>query len=442
MSQPTPEQSPSAFVPKSMSFSRATMVDECSMLYKLVNVDRLVEKGGDTDATRLGKLCHESIENQLNDETGTVISPYDELVKPGGIWDRELTKHNLMELKGRLQAYAHHTTSLYERATARYKGADAIRKADGSVALAADKTKGWTEYVKAHGLDGMAAQIDQLAAKAAPKHWKDVSLAKVYSATLGIMYPYRHPAEIDRVVAVELPFSEFWFQAADDDGKALFEADGVTPVPTTRQRGPHPVYEDPETKKPVFVRLDNPWFMPKVDAFGKLIKTDAVDAEGKPLVYERRDDMVLTAYIDLISRGLPEEAPPLDVIDHKSSSGETPSVEKVARHEQCNIYGLMVMTQYGQKPDRIGINWLKQHKLVLAPFDVEVAEASMELFLSRVSNIEKGAFQKQHIDGFHSKCVRKSEDPRRATRICPGLVFCWPSVAAQYGMFPPERKQA
>lgn len=424
--------------PKSMSYSRATMYDECSQLYKLVNIDGLVEKGGDTDATRLGKICHQAIENQLNDETGTVISPYDELVKAGGIWDQELAKYNLTELKGRLQALAHHTTSLYERATARYKGPDAIRKADGSVAVAPDKCKPWTEYVRAHGLDGMASQIDNLAAKAAPKHWKDVSLSKVYTATLGIMYPYKHPAEIDRVVAVEYAISEFWWQAAHEDGSAMVDEAGA-PVPTTRQRGPHPLYEDPETKKPVFIRIDNPWFMPKVDAFGKLIKTDAVDpVTGLPLVYERRDDLVLTAYIDLISRS-PKML--LDVIDHKSSSGESPSVEKVARHEQCLIYGLLIYTLTGVAPDRVGLNWLKQHQLVMADFTLEAAELALERFLSIIANTEKGAFQKQHVDGYHSKCVKQGGDPRLGPRLCPALAVCWPREAAKYGVEFPEPKK-
>lgn len=411
-------------VSKTVSYSGLTVYDECSMLYKLQRVDRVLQPMADTEATRIGQFCHTSLEVYYGDETGSVESPYAELTRPGGIWDQELATHQLQMLAPKLQAYAHHTTALYERASASYRGKDAIRKKDGSVSAAPHMTKGWTEYARQHGLPQLADAINHTAARVAPERWGSVSLAQVYAESLGIMYPYRHPADIDSVVAIELPISEVQYQGADEANRPLYDELGQ-PVPTSRVRGPHAMYLD-DQQRPVVLHVLYPFYLPVLGPDGRLVKDEAGD-------YARRDDLLFTGYIDLVARN---DKGQLLIIDHKTNSGEVPSKSKISRHEQMLVYGFMVTLLGGEMPAYVGMNHLRSGKLVLAEFSMAKAEIAMERLLSIVAGIEKRVFVRQNPDGYHSRCVVKPFREGDPPRLCAGLPFCHPEVAQHFNKMP------
>lgn len=415
---------PPKFNPRTVSYSGLTVYDECSMLYKLQRIDRVIPAMSDTNATRIGTFCHTSLEHYYGDETGTVQSPYDELTRAGGIWDQELESCQLQMLRPKLQAYAHHTTALYERASASYKGKDAIRKKDGAVSAAPHMTKAWTDYARQHGLNQLSDQIDQVAAKVAPERWEGLSLSQVYAESLGIMYPYRHPADIDAVVAIELPVSEIQFQGADEENQPLYDELGQ-PVPTSRVRGPHPMWVDDKGQTAVLNVL-YPFYLPALDENGRLIP----DGQGD---YVRREDLLFTGYIDLVARN---EKGELLIIDHKTNAGEVPSRSKISRHEQMLVYGFMVTLLGGEQPAYVGMNHLRSGKLVLAEFSMAKAEVAVERLLSIVSGIEKKVFVRQNPDGYHSRCVVKPFREGEPPRLCPGLPHCHPEVAELYNKMP------
>ena len=149
-------------LPSAVSYSKLTTYDRCTELYKLKYVLGVPESKEDTLATRLGSICHASLEAYYLDGGQTITSPYDALTRDGGIWEEELAKVglNLPGLRRDLQNYAHHMTKLYYRASAQYAGADKIRKADGTVSVAPQMTTAWKQYVKAHALDALALYID------------------------------------------------------------------------------------------------------------------------------------------------------------------------------------------------------------------------------------------------------------------------------------------
>lgn len=395
------------------SYSKLTTYDRCSQLFKLIYVDNIPEARQETVATSLGSFCHAGLETFYQDETGTVESPYHALMSEGGIWDQELKRSNLTMLRPDLVKYANHMVHLYGRANPAYKGADAIRKSDGSVSVAPQMTGAWKAYCKKHGLDFMSRKLDNTAAKA-DKRWAAISLSDVFAQTVGILHAYQNPKDIAAVVAIELPISEQWFLAADKNGKPLLDETN-NPVKTSRTRGPHPVFRD-ENNQPKLIEIENEFRMPELDeTTGKLKR----DAEGNIIFSE---DVLFNGYIDMLARN---EAGELIIVDHKTSSGKVPTVEKISRHEQLLVYGFIVYHLSGEMPAAIGINHLRSGRLVLAPFSLERAELAIERLCGNRRGAELSVFVKQDPYGWGSKCIQEKKDN---VELCPGLKYCFPDV--------------
>lgn len=398
--------------PKSVySYSKLTMYDRCSEMFKLKYVDGVPDTGADTVATRLGGICHTALENFYLDETGSIESPFHVLTASEGVWDAELKTDGLLALKPDLETYAHHMTILYERASASYTQRDAIRKADGSVALAPQLTSSWKAYVKQHRLDLVARKIDSLAAKTAPEKWRDVSLADVYSQTVGIMYTYTNPENIDSVVSIELPISQIEYLAADENNTPLFNADG-TPITTFRRRGNHRIFRDKDNKE-IIVSIENEFYFPKLGSDGKILKNKNGEVEWDTTC-------LINGYIDMLARDVNGN---LLVIDHKTSGGEVPAKGKVARHEQLLLYGFIIYHLSGELPAYIGINHLRSGRLILSEFSLEKAELAVERLAKIKRAVELDVFIKQDPDAYGSKCCIKKKDE---VEFCQGLKYCHP----------------
>lgn len=407
-------------LPDVVSYSKLTTYDRCPELYRLKYIQGIPESREDTVATRLGSLCHSAIEQFYEDGGDVIENPYHALTRDGGVWHQELTASNLMVVARELQTYGHHITKLYWRASGQYNGPDKIRKADGSVSAAPHMTTAWKTYIKNHALDRMAHHIDQVAARAAGQRWSGISLTEVYSQSLGILYPYKNPPEIYAVVAIELPLSDIKLQAAAENGEPLVDEEG-NPVPTSRSRGPHPVYIEPGNTRGRLLEIENEFYLPAVDDAGKIVKDD-----NGNVVF--RNDILFTGFIDLLAR---DDQGRLYIIDHKTSR-ELPTPSKVNRHEQLLVYGFIIHHLFQETPHAIGINHLRSGNLVVSPFDLEKAERAVERLASVVKAIESSAFVKKDPDAYMTMCVIKSNRDNEPPTLCAGLKYCHPEVYSQY----------
>ena len=413
--------------PRSVSYSQLTAFEECGQLHHLVRNLRVVKGFEGNVYTEMGSACHEPIEvwlRQFMDEGEVVYkTPYDYMVANGGYWDTKLAEMGLQELKPRLQAYAHHTTTLYWRSHPGFTGKDAIRKADGTPASMPSMTKGWTDYAKANGLYKLESEINSLAARVDLK-FKDIPFAQVYAESLGIMFPYLHPAAIASVVAVELPISEVMFQASNLDNTPMYD-DAGEPVPSSVRRGPHPVWVDDAGKPVNFLEVIHPFWLPVLDPeTGELVP----DPQN-PGDYVRRDDVVFTGFIDLVARDADGQ---LMIVDHKTSGGDPPGKVKIEHHEQLNLYGFMVTQLFGEQPKTLAINHLRSNKLPAATYLPERGKAAVERLLSLVREIDLRVYTKRDPFSFSNPCIKKGRNKGDAEILCPGLAHCHPSIHAVY----------
>jgi hypothetical protein len=400
------------------SFSRLTTYDKCSELYRLTYVERAPDIRQDTVATRLGSICHTSLEEFYAAES-TAESPFHALMRPGGIWEQELVKDGLIVLWDDLQVYASHISQLVNRASASYRGPDKIRKADGAVASAPEMTSAWKAYASKHQLYRMAGNIDRTAAGVNPEKWGSLSLSEVFTATLSIMWSYQHPAAIADIVDIELEISETYYAAADANGDKMAD-ERRQPVPTTRNRGPHKPWEDEHGKtEQLFIK--NPFPLPKLDG-RNILKT----ADDTPIW---STTSLFNGFIDLLAR---DQLGRLLIIDHKTSKGDAPAVDKVAMHEQLLIYGYVIYYATGEVPHQIGINHLRSGKLVLADFNLAKAEKAVARLLTLQAAIEAKVFLTQDPYGYGARCVTESFRSDKPPTLCPGLRYCHPEVWSRY----------
>lgn len=417
-----PEAAPTAEVEfdtrnlRTVSYSKLTKYDECSQYYKLANIDRVLDHG-DTDWTRLGGFCHEVLEVYYA-QPELVRTPFEILAGKGGVWMKEFEKYGLQSLIEPLAVYNKHMRILNDRISPNYKGADAIRTKDGRVPDKPQMTSGWKDYVKQHGLDAMAANIDRTAAQLAPKRWGGgLSLSLVFTESTKINRGYRHDPRIHAVVGIELEISEMQYAAADEDGNILRDAEGNY-VPTSRMRGDLALWADPSKGgKPLALGMGTYFLLPKLDANGKMIP--------KGNDFERREDKAFMAYIDLLARDAKGR---LLIIDHKTNK-LLPDVDHVERHEQLLVYGLMIELLTGEAPYQIGINHLRSSTLVLGRYRRAAAVEALERLLQTYSGIEKEVFLRHHPDAFGNPCVKSFGGK---TTLCPGLQLCHPAVYASY----------
>lgn len=441
--------------PKGYSYSQLKAYEDCGALHDLVRNQRLIKGFEGSVYTAIGNACHDPLETWLNqylsEDAPAYETPYDYMVAADGYWDTKLKAMGLLDLKPRLQTYAFHTTNLYYRSSASFKGPDAIRKADGTVPKAPQMTTPWKDYARKHGLAQMESEINTLAARV-DAFYKAVPFAQVYAESLGIMYPYKHPEAIASVVAVELPVSEVMFQAqqpvmvqvavgldelgneeydsiqaVDKDGNLMWEpmvdAEGQ-PVPSSVRRGPHPVWMD-EAGRPVnFLFVENPFWLPQLDSQGHLIPDP-----DKPGDYLRRTDAVFTAFIDLLAR---DADGCLGVVDHKTNGGDAPKPAYVGLVEQFNLYAKIVHLQYDEQADWLAMNHLRSNTLVRSPYVSANGTAALERLLSLIRSIEMGVFTKADPLAYSNPCVKKPARDNEPLQICEGLKFCHPNVHAMY----------
>jgi hypothetical protein len=105
-----------------------------------------------------------------------------------------------------------------------------------------------------------------------------------------------------------------------------------------------------------------------------LIIKDIVDVE-----YEFNVDLYgesFRGFLDLVARTIDGK---LVIIDWKTNSRTHKDSYKVAHHPQLLLYGWVYEHLTGQRPDAIGLGFLRANDVVIADYDPDLAEETMVL---------------------------------------------------------------
>jgi hypothetical protein len=89
------------------------------------------------------------------------------------------------------------------------------------------------------------------------------------------------------------------------------------------------------------------------------------------------------------------------------------------------LYGLAIWRRTGQQQDYIGINHLRTNKLVLAPFNLDLALEVLKTKLQTIRGIDHKVYIKQDPFGYGSMCVT---DSAKGPRYCPFYSTCHPDL--------------
>ncbi len=179
------------------SFSRVEKYNKCSWMYHLFYDKVVPQVVKDTDATVAGTIIHATLENyERKRMQGPEFAP-PVLSQLDMEWHKkleELLGDSWPSMFTRLAALRDKYRTLLDRASAKYKGSDAIRTASGGVSKSPHKTDAWAAAVKQMGLQEDTDDIDMLAGMVQADPWSGVSLVATFNLTYELLDEYAYPA--------------------------------------------------------------------------------------------------------------------------------------------------------------------------------------------------------------------------------------------------------
>ena len=327
---------------RAYSFSRIEKYVKCSELYRLFYVDKPVARPvTDNVSTVMGGIVHETLEEYDGPAIQRAMPPLDIL---DIIWDNRLRELSMLHVKPELLRIADDVVRLHERASADYRGPDAIRDERGKPFKTPQRSKAWELAVKDLKLDVRRGAIDRLAATKS-KPWTDVSLAEVYAESYNVLRGYPDPIA----------------------GMGLTVRAQEVPLSAPAQKGEAHM-NDPKVN---IVRLP--------------------------------DGALFTGYIDSICTDSMNRT---YIIDHKTSK-EAPTQTKVAHWEQLILYAWAHHQVWGFYPHYIGINHIRTGQLVLAHFNPALIEGALRRFMAAVQGVEQRVFVQQSPASYGAQCYKE-----------------------------------
>ncbi len=363
---------PGENMPPIYSYSQLQSYRGCSMRYKHYYIDKykLREVNGYTE---LGSLVHECIERFYKGEFPSVPDAF----KP--VMSQYLTKLGLQSWRNELEAISDVLKDLLLRASAAYRGPDAIRTGNGDVPKNPAMTSAWKKELERHNLNHRIDLCNASCVRQLPEEWANVKMVDVYTQVDHLTRTYTHPAILAEVNAIEFGFSI-------------------------------PVYGDPNSPDPE----------KQEDSILNLARLPS----GR----------VFRGFIDLVGK---DHLGRWVIIDHKTSSGEPPTVLKVAHHEQLLLYAYFWHQLTGVWPAKIGISHLRSGTTVCADVDTTLAERAAQRHDLIVNAIDKKVFIKHAPFEYGSPCLSKDcslED------CCPYISVCHREVARALGWVDPDEQ--
>jgi hypothetical protein len=323
------------------SVSKIKTYKDCSQMYKLKYVDKL-DTYVQSTATLTGTLLHSTLEYLYGVEDDEVETAQDAFFK---ILSPEFANLGIVSAEsilGELLDYHRDITHLYERASANYRGIDAIRTGKGEVPKAPEMTGIWKSECKRLKLDERKYLIDHTI-QTSKTGLENVSITDVFSNALKLASIYNTPAEFESILHLELPLSTW-----DKNTNTLINA---VPFPQSKHKN-------------IFLNgfVDN---VAKVQVNGK----------------------IYTA-----------------VIDYKSSKEEF-NTSIVEHNQQLLMYAAGVQYLLKEPVEYIGIFSFKKNKLILAPVDKNLQKELILLFNKIINKTIKKDFTKHFPDTKYSTCL-------------------------------------
>lgn len=353
------------------SHSRLNTFQTCGKLYEFEYILKQRERK-EADHFIIGSACHKCIEMYYINEDGNINHPLDYV----DIYFRDfLRSHQVGHLLGEMKAVQTDIQQLHTRASADYKGADAIRKKGtypkghanywmNPVSDHPHFTGDWKAAVEKLDLDYRTNKVDSQL-RDVGKEFATVSISTCYAEVIQILKGYKDPAFLESVEYVEFPIS-------------------------------HRVMEGRTLKNVI-----NPVYLPGTNT-------------------------LLNGYVDIIGKMLPELGGGIALGDYKSSNKEVTAVE-VTYHEQLNKYGWLWKQLTGSWPTHLFINNLRFGTTTLAEFSPEIAEAVIE----RTRQVVIAAANPQNYIrkdpfGYNSPCMTFKDGVVKDS--CPHFQKCHPEV--------------
>ena len=363
----------SAFVefPHLYSYSQLNTYKDCGVKYRKYYIEKN-KKRDVTQATEIGSLVHSCIERFYLGEFDSPGDAFPAVIK------EYLTELGIQRFLPDLEEISEFFNRLLERASFDYKGPNAIRTADGSIAKSPQMTRTWKDEVRKNNMDERMDEVNIPINRKLPEAYKNVKMTAVYSEAEFLAKRYKHPKVLKDVKSIE-----FGFSIPD------YEGDPSSPDP--EQREPH-------------------------------IKNLATLPNGR----------VFRGFIDLV--GVLPNGDTI-IVDHKTSAGEPPNMLKVKHHEQLLLYAYFWHQLTGNWPEYIGINHIRSGTLVTAAVDQAMALEAALRHDEVVDAIDKKVFLKNAPFEYGSPCLGREANLATA---CPYLAECHREVAIQLGWVDPE----
>lgn len=335
--------------PKTYSVSRLKKAVSCAKAYEHVYILKTPHVRV-SESTLTGNFCHDALELLHTTEDDSIKTCLDAFKVSASIsiGNRVLPKGTdpmiADQLAQQLLDASVFTSQLYKRASASYRGKDAIRKNNGDVASKPKFTTGWKKASKELGIEHLEESVNSMV-------WdlniqlRDISVYDAFTRAYTLCEKYVTPDEISKVISVEMPISEW-----DEEAGEL-----VNPVLTPTNMGAE---------------------------------------EG---IYAQ-------AFIDLVALTDIRGVEALTIIDYKTSQ-ESVTPDMVKHNAQLNIYAYLYEALKGEEVKRIAINELEHGKFVCADLDRTIMIEQVKNLFSVHSMIKQGWFKKHTPDSKYSPCL-------------------------------------
>lgn len=381
--------------PETYSVSKLNTYKQCSEKYKLTYIDKLRVFSA-SNSTIAGNLLHDALELYLHsDNKVSFIEVFEDqskvsLIKRKFIIDN-INTTTFNKLYSQLLEYSRDIRTLHHRASADYKGKNAIRTAKGDVPANPMMTSGWKEAAKNLSLDSRYKQLEEEFSYISTLN--NVNLVEAFSDAYTLACNYATPEEIVETLFLEFPLSDYNYETKEFTNPVLMpdEYGGI----------------DYELICLVSLLIESlklksnlVWYLLQLAA---TYKTKAIYLNG---------------YIDWVGYVMFQGKKRFALIDYKSSK-ENLTVDKLEYHAQLLAYVYAVERLLGIEVEVIGVHSLRHKKLVLSLVGRDILEVANRSLFSKHKQIASCHFEKEHLpDSQYSSCLNNYGKPCEYLNIC------------------------
>jgi hypothetical protein len=346
------------------SVSRLKLYDTCSEQYRLKYIEGIVESNLN-QSNVLGNICHSVLEEYFKAEfKNSVIEILERDIKDILI-DLKVLPNSLDSVVNGIvediKDYQKNIYHLYIRASADYKGSDAIRTKSGAVPSNPSMTSAWKSYVKRMNLDSVKSNI-ALSLYAVNPSIPELDLVDIYCEAFNILSKYTVPPCIINTECIELSLSAFNSSTGE---------------------------------------IVNPVFFPQEYA---------------------EEPVLLNGYVDWIGEVQVGFDKGIAIIDYKTSKEKfTESTVSYNVQLYCYVYAYENISN--KTVSFIGIHALRTNELVIVKIDRQKMNIVLDSLFSKHKYIKNEQFKKRVPDSIYSPCLNQFGKECSYLKYCYPDVF-------------------